>query len=71
MKYLAVVHIIEFDNNQEEGLTPSGYGDLVVPRIRVRSGDYSHYDEQMATLPWAFQKIRSSVIDDFTSTTPR
>jgi hypothetical protein len=45
MKYLAVVHIIEFDNNQEEGLTPSGYGDLVVPRIRVRSGDNSHDDE--------------------------
>lgn len=70
MKYLAVVHTIEFDNNQEEGLTPSGYGDLVVPRIRVRSGDYSHYDEQMATIPRAFQTIWSSVIDNFTSTSP-
>ena len=71
MKYLAVVHIIEFDNNQEEGLIPSGYGDLVVPRIRVRGGDYSHCDEQMATLSWAFQKIWSSVIDDFIPTPRR
>jgi len=70
MKYLAVVHIIEFDNNQEEGLIPSGYGDLVVPRFRVRSSDYSHCDEQMATIPWTFQTIWNSVIDNFTSTPP-
>jgi len=71
MKYLVVAHIIEFDNNQEEGPIPSGYGDLVVPRIRVRSGDYSHRDEQMATIPGAFQKIWSSVIDDFIPTPRR
>ena len=41
MKFREEVHITEFDNNQECVLLPEKYGDMVVPRSRVRRCAYS------------------------------